>query len=124
MDDDWYWTDRGIYEMDTAADVHGDFEEVMDAGASIEEATKRILMDYADYLDDMDDEPDVYFALAAAQLQRGALQDIIREKAIAFIDSGQTLDRWKDEWRPKRQDVLRHFRELLIAGTDAGDARS
>jgi hypothetical protein len=124
MDEDWYWRDVGIYAMDTSADGHGDSEEAMEAGASVGEATKRILIDYADYLDDMDDEPDVYFALAAAQLQRGALQDAIRDKAIAFIDSGQILERWKDESRPKRQEVLQQFRALLIAGSDSRDARS
>ncbi len=122
MDDDWYWGDCGVYDTDTAADVRGDFEEAMENGASIKSATKRILTDFADSLDDVDDAPEVYFALAAAQLQHGALQDAIRDKAVAFIDSGQTLNRWKDEWQPKRRQVLQEFRALLLDEGSSHDA--
>ena len=72
----------GIFEDDMALDVRNAFEDALATGATLPEATDQVLEQFADALDDTDDRPVVYLALAALQLERGAVQPEIQEKAL------------------------------------------
>jgi hypothetical protein len=73
------------------------------------EVTAQVLAEYGDYLDDSDDGPVVWLALAAVQLEHDAVQPEVPSRALAIIESGEGLDRWEeegDEVLSERQRVL------------------
>jgi hypothetical protein len=61
----------GIFADDTAADVRDGWREALLDGLSDDEATARVVTQFADALDDPDDGIVVWLALAAAQMQTG-----------------------------------------------------
>jgi hypothetical protein len=65
-----------------------------------------------------DDEDVLVFwlAIAATQWKAGRLEDRIRDKAIAVIDSGKDLRRWADSRLiEKRAEVLRKLKDQLLS---------
>ena len=106
----------GIFENDTAGDVRDAFEDELLAGVDVPTATGHVLRKYADELDDIDDGPVIYLALAALQLEHGALQPDIRERALQVINTGEGLDAWEEAGPRKLQErsqVLESFRVQL-----------
>jgi hypothetical protein len=103
-----------IFNSDAALDVRDVFEDVLAEGRDIPAATTHVLQELADYVDDMDDGPVVYLALATLQLEHGALQPEIRARALHVITTGQDLQRWEDPVdRAARQHVLEQLRARL-----------
>ncbi len=67
---------------------------------------------------DSDDGPVIWFALAETQWKLGRLEDRVRDKVIEIIDSGASLDRWREEsdkLAAKRQKVLLELKEKLLS---------
>lgn len=85
----------GVFSDDLACDIRDQFRELIGDGKSTEAATKQILVDYDDTLDDEDEGPSFWIALAATQSQCGRLMDRIGDKAVKIIDKGGDLARWK-----------------------------
>jgi hypothetical protein len=61
-------------------------------------------------------------------LQQGVLDAALRDRAISMIETGiessDPLDRWtesKPEEFAARQEVLKHFKALLVRGTATAD---
>jgi hypothetical protein len=111
---------NGILQDDVAADIQINFEDALAEGLSAEEATERALMDSPWALDDWDDGPTSYMALAALQLQHGVLTPEIREKAIGAAISEAAVDRWQGSPADKvaaRKSVLRQFQDILERGS-------
>lgn len=107
----------GIFDDDTAGDIQDAFEDELADGVDVATATKRVLIRFADDLDDADDGPVIYLALAALQLEQDALQQDIRKRALEIIDSGEGLDGWEEGGPLKlreRQQVLQDFRLRLF----------
>lgn len=107
-----------IFDDDLALDIQAKFEEAMDQGLSVKKATKRILYDFQDVLEDEDEGPLVYLALAALQIERDKLQPEIGQKALKIIESGQGLARWEEageEELAERKQALEDLKAKLIA---------
>jgi len=107
-----------IFEDDVALDVRGDFEEAIASGASPERATRLILQKYGEQLDDEDDRPVIYLALASLELERGRVTDPIRTEALKIIDRGEGLARWEEageEALVERKKVLQALRTSILA---------
>lgn len=107
--------DFGIFDDDIALDLKYQFEDALAEGLSVGDATKSILESEDYSIDDPDDTPVICLALAALQLEHGALEPAIRDKALAVIDEEQGRDRWDEEpggWA-KRKAALLEFREKL-----------
>ncbi len=107
-----------LFSDDTASDVRGDFRDYLGDGKSTEEATQLILKDYEGYVDDPDDGPVFWLALASTQWKLGRLLDWVRDRAIQVIDAGADLEQWaadnpKD--LPKRKAVLEKLRAELLS---------
>jgi len=85
----------GIFRDDTACDVRDEYRDHVGNGLSGPEATTRILKSYAGSLADPGDAGVVWLALAATQWRCGRLETETLERAIAVIDSGSDLVRWK-----------------------------
>ncbi len=115
-----------IFDDDVAMDVRATFEEALERGASVRTATRRVLDEYEEYFDDMDDGPIVWLALAAVQLEHGALQPRVRREALAVIATGDTLARWEDageDVAAERRQVLATLKARLEAAPTASTSR-
>jgi len=108
-----------IFDSDEAADIRALFEDQLQTGASIPHATAVVLRESKDVLDDPDDGPIVWLALAMLQLNRNVLQPAVRDRALAVIDGGEDLRRWEAEGTPDdaagRKRVLDDLRARLTA---------
>lgn len=75
----------GLYENDTALDVKGEFEEYYQRGMAVQEITDRLMQEYADILEDADEAPLFWFALADTQYHFGVLLPLVRESALTWL---------------------------------------
>ena len=107
----------GILDEDVAADVEAAFMELIDGGCKGEKATKEILEEFSEELEDEEDRNVVYLALAELQLGENCLQEDIREKALEIIESGADLERWEEAEEKdykSRKAALDDLKERLI----------
>ena len=108
-----------LFEDDFALDVKGDFEDRLEEGFSVADATTEVLEEYAYVFDaDIDDDHEqamLYLVLAVLQQERGQLQPEIKEIALKFIDEGRGLSIWEDDPADlaERKAVYQRVREQL-----------
>lgn len=115
-----------VFDDDVALDVQATFEEALEEGASVRAATKRVLDEYEDALDDPDDGPIIWLALATLHLEQGAVQPRVRREALAVIAAGSDLARWEDageEVATERRQVLAALKARLEATATASPSR-
>lgn len=110
-----------IFSDDLAADIRGDFRELIGDGLTPSEATERLKAEYSSSLDDPDERTVFWIALALTQWKLGRLEESTKKMALQFIDDGTDLARWNDaKERAKRATVLAKTRvELLSASPPA-----
>lgn len=70
----------GIFSDDLAADIRDGYRDHLGDGLSGPDATDRVLAAHAEALDDPEEGPVAWLALAAAQLQVGRLEERVRER--------------------------------------------
>lgn len=106
-----------IFSDDIACDIRDEYRDLIGDGRSGEEATKFLMKNWEEQLDDLDIMPVFWLALAATQWKIGRLEPWVKEKALQIIDSGADLERWEAEGDAKtvkkRQEVLNKLREQL-----------
>ena len=109
----------GILQDDVAVDVQLMFEDALAAGMSVEQASRHVLRNRGLNINDYDDGPVIFLALAALQLQHRALDPRVRDRALANIASGAPMARWEDA-SPDRQalraGILEQFEAVLRRG--------
>lgn len=104
-----------IFGNDTSADVRDDFRELIEDGRTDEEATSEVFRKFRESLDDPDEAPFVWTALAAVQHRLGRLQPSVGARAVELIDSDAGLHLWDDpKLREKRKTVLLKLRSELL----------
>ena len=87
-----------LYENDTAIDVKDEFEELFNAGKTVQEITTKLMDDYKSIMGETDEEPLFWLALADTQWNFGVLLPMVKEKALYWIDKDcdvfkyQTMD--------------------------------
>ena len=107
-----------IFSDDLAADIRGDFRELIGDGLTPSEATDRLKAEYASSLDDPNEMPVFWIALALAQWKLGRLEENTKKMALQVIDDGTDLARWEDvKSRVKREAVLAKTRAELLAAS-------
>src|SRR4051812_25721854 len=84
-----------IFSDDSASDVRDEWREAILDGLSPEDATQRLLETFDDYLEEADTERLFWMALAAAQMETGRLLPDVCARALAIIDDGGDVDRWR-----------------------------
>ena len=105
-----------IFSDDLAADIRGDFRELIGDGLTPSEATDRLKAEYASSLHDPDEMPVFWIALAFAQWKLGRLEESTKKLALQVIDDGTDLARWDDaKNRAKRETVLAKTRAELLS---------
>jgi hypothetical protein len=83
-----------IFSNDTACDVRDTYRGLLEDGVSDADAMSRVITEFADL--DPDEAHELWLALAAIQTQLGRLDDTVRDRALAIIDSGQGLELWAE----------------------------
>lgn len=109
----------GLFCDDVACDVRARFRELLNQGDTIPQATRRILDEWQQALEDAEDGPVIWLALASLQRDRTGLQSRVKKKAIRIIDSDIDLDRWRSTADSRkvsqRKSVLQKLRQKLEA---------
>lgn len=106
----------GLYQDDLALDVQDTYVSFLKDHTPDEQITGKILEEFRDALSDDDDEPIVWFALADTQWKWGRLEEPVKKRALAFIDSGKDLSKWCNSSKSaykKRVEVLNMLKERL-----------
>lgn len=101
----------GIRQDDFVMDVIGDFEEQLKAGKSIADASKALKKEHAEEMQDDDDGPLFWIALADAQWTYGELDPEVLKRVQEDFESDRGLERWDEgrDGRAKRRAVLAKF---------------
>jgi hypothetical protein len=86
-----------IFSDDLAADVRGDWRELLLDGRETEAAAEELLSSYQHAVEDPDESVVFWLALAAAQMETGRLQVTVRDKALAIIEAGGDVERWEED---------------------------
>ena len=106
----------GLYQDDVTCDVKSNYLNWLRVGKTNEEATELMLEYYEDYIDDEDDAPPFWFALADTQWKYGRLHPKVKKEALRYLKLGTSLERWKEEnpkLFPKRKKVLEELKKRL-----------
>jgi hypothetical protein len=104
-----------IFADDITADIKDDFEEYIEDGLSVYEATERILERYQRRVRDKAD-PRRYLALASLQMEQGGLQEDIKQAVLNIIESGKDLEAWEGDGKDaleSRKKVLNELKSKL-----------
>jgi hypothetical protein len=105
-----------IFSDDLAADIRIEFRELIGDGLTPSDATARLQAEYASSLDDPDEMPVFWLALALTQWKLGRLEERVRRQAVRIIDDGTDLARWGDaKSRARRAAVLAKARAELMS---------
>lgn len=105
-----------LYEDDTALDVKNQFEELIRKEKTAEEITGQLIDEYADAINDPNDGPIFWFALADTQWNMGRLLPNVKEQALSWLDKGGDLERWQEEnstLAATREKMLVELRQKL-----------
>jgi hypothetical protein len=90
---------HGIRQDDFVCDVIEDFKGLMKAGKTIAEATKTVEATFAAELEDDDEGPLFWIALADAQWTYGGLEPRVLQRVRDDFDAERGLDRWREDRR-------------------------
>jgi hypothetical protein len=108
-----------IFSDDFACDIRDEFKELLGDGLSSQQATGALMNSYAESLNDPDEATVFWLALAAVQWKTGRLLDYVKTKAIAIIEDGSDLERWRAEEDEKlvvqRNKQLLKLKEQLLS---------
>ena len=107
----------GIFSDDLAADIRGDFRDLIGDGRTPAEATTILCTEYKESISDHDEGTVFWLALAATQWKLGRLEESVSTEALSIIDGGKDLHRWRDEPKllRKREAVLEELRQQLLS---------
>src|SRR3954462_1756298 len=83
-----------IFSDDGASDIRDEWREAILDGLSPEDATERLLETFGACLE-ADTERLFWMALAAAQVETRRLLPDVCDRALAIIDGGGDVDRWR-----------------------------
>lgn len=106
-----------VFSDDTACDVRDSYIDLLGDGLSGPEATKKLVGEWSKSLEDPDEAPVFWLALAATQWKYGLLEPHVLQQALSAIDGGSDLARWdvgSKEYR-KRRGVLDRLRVQLTS---------
>lgn len=104
-----------IFQSDVALDVKEEYKGELLRGNSDEAALQAVKESCLDFVSDMDDQYDFWFALASYSFDLGRLLPEVKEKAVSLIDEGGDLDRWEGQEKAKRSAVLNELKAKLLS---------
>jgi hypothetical protein len=104
----------GIFADDLAADVRGEYRDLIADGNSGPQATEMVLHAHRNVLAS-EEGPTFWLALAATQWECGRLEQSVLDEALAVLDRGSDLARWGSDPKllNRRRQVLQQLRNQL-----------
>lgn len=102
-----------LYQDDVAVDVSSSYKEKLKRGKTNEEATQEIIEEYSDFINDDDDGPIFWFALADTQWSLGRLLPEVKDEALRILESGGDIQRWIDDGELKGAEIRKKSLEEL-----------
>jgi hypothetical protein len=106
-----------IFSNDLASDIKSEFRNKISFDKTSIEATKELLIEYNEEIQDYDESSVFWLSLASTQWSLGRLLDNVKEKALEIIENGQDLEKWKDDLKDynKRKTVLDKLKIQLLS---------
>lgn len=107
-----------LFDDDIACDVKDFYIEQLQNGICAENAEQETLCYFSAELADMDDAPIVWLALAAVEWQYGRLSSNAKNKALHYIENGETLAQWyeiDETLGRKREQTLLLLKNRLLS---------
>jgi hypothetical protein len=106
----------GLFDDDLAADMRNVWDDAVAEGHSLPEASTSVKQMFeGDSADDYDEGPVYWLALASLQLEAGAVEPLVRERALASIEPN--TQKWHEESDPEsaatREKVLSTLADAL-----------
>jgi hypothetical protein len=105
-----------LFSDDVACDVRDEYRALIEDGTDDDVATRQVLNSHADALNDPDDGPVVWLALAFAQSKIGRLDPDVAARALQVIDDGEGMNCWREQGTAavaRRQAALAKVRSQL-----------
>lgn len=104
-----------LFADDVASDVRDAFTELLARGVSANDATQSLVQSWSTAIDDIDDGPTFWLALAATQWKFGCLGQEVQTRAVEVIDSGRDLNKWSGASAIRRGAVLAALKDKLLS---------
>jgi hypothetical protein len=101
-----------VFSDDLAADTRDAFTDYAAQGLDAAAATEKLIAESASSLEDADEAPVFWLALAATQWKLGRLIDSVRDRALQIIESGEDLRRWRESKRSTIEQRKKHLAKL------------
>lgn len=100
---------------DTVADVIGAINDRLKRGEPMAEACSAVRQQFRSLLDDEDEAPLLWLALAAVQWRHGAVEPDVLARVRADVQQQRGLDRWRENGQllAKRLAALQRFAEQV-----------
>ena len=102
-----------LYQDDIAQDVRDTYKDRLRRGKTTKEITEELIEEYSEEIEDIDDGPIFWFALADIQWDYGRLLPKVKENAIKWIEDGSDIRRWEEEGTAKEVKVRKEVLEKL-----------
>lgn len=103
-----------IFHDDVARDVREHFLELLRQDRSAESSSDLLIEQWRMSIEDADDGPVFWLALAAIQFEYGCLQESVQRRAVQVIDDEADLRRWSGKTLERRRGILAELREKLL----------
>ena len=107
-----YWG-TGLYQNDTAEDVRDSYVTRLKKGEDSAQITAALMQEFD--LEDEEDGPVFWMALADTQWNWGRLEPAVREKALQALAAGEILEWETAAQKRARQKVLQQLEQKLNA---------
>jgi len=107
-----------IFSDDLACDIRDDYIKEIIRGKTSEEATQTIKSNHFPIVNNAEEQPVFWIALALTQWKKGRLLAEVKDEAILAIDSGADLLRWESEpgkIQEKRKNELEKAKQILLS---------
>lgn len=105
----------GVFSDDVGCDVRDHYRGLIRDGLEGPAATDALLESFQEVLSDEESEAPFWLALAVTQWRMGRLEDRVKARALAAIESGSALSSWQETAAPAkaRQRELQKVWQLL-----------
>lgn len=112
----------GLYQDDIAEDIKTDYINFLKEGKTNQETYDKLIADNQITINDFEDGPVFWFALADTQWKLGRLMPYVKEQALKHLDEGTDLLKWEEWGKPflkRRIKVLDDLKNRLMSAMPA-----
>ena len=106
--------ETGLFDSDRAKDIRREFEAEMDDGVNPYQAGETVLQTQIKWINDPNEGPVIFYAIAALQMEHGVIDQRVRKRALTYINSGEGLEAWRGA-PPEKLAARHHVEQTLRA---------